>query len=115
MPQNRSYWGLLVEPIVSFYTSNNGKFMKDMYLAFGGHLPSEYEDMITQLSGIVRLQPNKDLVHLLLKKLFNDGETTRFIDGEEKATVKMMNYETKIRGHFAKCGLDLKEPNETSY
>ncbi len=66
-----------------------------------------------KLSQIVPLQVNKDFVHGLLKELFNNGESTRFMDSpDKKATVKMQEYELKIRSYYAVYGLDLREANE---
>lgn len=111
--QNSAYWLLIVEPITAFYSENNGKLWRDMYKALGAYLPAEYEAIIEDLSKIVQLQLDKDITHTLLKKLFNNGESTRFIDSpDKKATVKMQDYEHKIRSYYAVYGLQLAEANE---
>lgn len=69
--------------------------------------------MVDKLSQIVPLQVNKDFVHNLLKELFNNGQSTRFVDSpDKKATVKMQDYVTKVTAYYAVYGLQLKEPNE---
>ena len=113
IPQNKSYWLLIVEPITAFYSQNNGKLWRDVYKSFNAYLPAEYEDMVDKLSQIVPLQVNKDFVHNLLKELFNNGQSTRFVDSpDKKATVKMQEYVTKVTAYYAVYGLELKEPGE---
>ena len=112
--QNSSYWLLICEKSAEFYTDNNAKFIADLYKSLLAHLPPEYEAMIERLSQIVKLQIDKDLVHELFKRLFNNGQSTRFDDTTEKGTKKMIEYETKIRAHMASYGCDLPEANEIS-
>jgi len=111
--QNSAYWLLICEKSAEFYTQHNEIFLNDMLLSLGARASEEYLECINRLSEIVRLQITKDTAHELFKRLFNNGESTRFIDSpDKKATVKMIEYEVRIRKHMAENGCDLPEAGE---
>lgn len=92
--QNSYYWGKVVQDALAFYTANPARFFLDVHDA-------------------LRDEEGAQIVHALLKILFNGAHSTQFKDDETgTGTEKMIKYTDAIREHFFhKHHHDIPPPN----
>lgn len=82
LDQNAYYHGVVVKLAHEFYTKNPAKFYEDAYHILGG-------------------EEGQQVVHAMMKILFNSGKTTQFKDDNKgKGVEKMGNYIDSIREWF---------------
>lgn len=82
LDQNSYYHGVVVKLANEFYTKNPDKFFTDAY-------------------NILKGEEGQQVVHAMLKILFNSGRSTQFKDDNKgKGVEKMGNYIDSIREFF---------------